>query len=86
MIGSAFQKTPDEDSPSRKEGNPYLTNMFREKDLMRASSSYHRLDKSQHFNQNKAFALTIINDLKQKKRQQAYEEKVQTRSILDQDQ
>ena len=52
--------------------------MFREKDLMIASASYHRLDKNQHFNQNKAFAMTIINDLKQKKRQREYDNRMGT--------
>ena len=53
-----------EESPYKKENNPYITTMFREKDLLVATSSYHRLDKNQHFNHNKAFAMTIINDLK----------------------
>ena len=53
--------------------------MFREKDLMHASNTYHRLDKNQHFNQNKAFAMTIINDLKQRKRQDEYDDKLGTK-------
>ena len=65
-----------DESPYRKEHNPYITTMFREKDLLVATSSYHRLDKNQHFNQNKAFAMTIINDLKQKKRQSEYDSRV----------
>ena len=68
QVGSAYTKTLYEQSPTSKGSNPYLTTMYREKDLMRASSSYHRLDKSQNFNSNKAFAMTVINDLKQKQR------------------
>lgn len=41
-----------------------------------ASNAYHRLDKSQNFMGNKAFAQTILNDLKQKKRQVEYEKKL----------
>ena len=51
-----------------------------------ASNAYHRLDKSQNFMGNKAFAQTIINDLKQKKRQVEYEKKlgVNEESVTDQ--
>ena len=38
--------------------------MYREGDLLSATNAYHKLDKCQNFNGNKAFALTIINDLK----------------------
>jgi len=38
--------------------------MYKEKELFSASNAYHRLDKSQNFMGNKAFAQTIINDLK----------------------
>ena len=34
-----------------------------------ASNAYHRLDKSQNFMGNKAYAQTIINDMKQRQRQ-----------------
>ena len=46
--------------------NPYLQGMYREGDLLSATNAYHKLDKCQNFNGNKAFALTIINDLKQR--------------------
>ena len=36
--------------------NPYLSTMFKEKDLLSASNAYHRLDKSQHFLHNRAYA------------------------------
>lgn len=45
-------------------GNPYLASMYKENDLLTASMAYHRFDKSQNFNTNKAYAQTIINDLK----------------------
>ena len=46
--------------------NPYISDIYKEKDLLTASNAYHRLDRSQNFMVNKAFAHTIINDLKQK--------------------
>ena len=49
--------------------NPYISDMYKEKDLLMASNAYHRLDKSQNFMGNKAYAQTIINDMKQRQRQ-----------------
>ena len=51
-----------------KKPNPYISFMFKENEFLQASNAYHRLDKSQNFLENKAFAQTILNDLKQKKR------------------
>lgn len=50
--------------------------MYKEKDLLAASNAYHRLDKSQNFNSNKAFAQTIISDLKQKQRQKEFQKRL----------
>ena len=50
--------------------------MYKEKELFTASNAYHRLDKSQNFMGNKAFAQTIINDIKQKQRQNEFENKI----------
>jgi len=50
--------------------------MYKEKELLAASNAYHRLDKSQNFNCNKAFAQTIISDLKQKQRQEEFERRL----------
>ena len=44
--------------------NPYLSSMYKEKELLSASNAYHRLDKSNHIYHNKAYAQTILNDLK----------------------
>lgn len=41
-----------------------------------ASNAYHRLDKSQNFMGNKAFAQTIINDLKQRQRQTEFQRRM----------
>ena len=49
---------------SAKNPNPYISDIYKEKDLLMASNAYHRLDRSQNFMVNKAFAHTIINDLK----------------------
>ena len=57
--------------------------MFRETDLMYASNTYHRLDKSGNFNQNKAFAMTIINDLKARARQDEYATKIGNQQQID---
>lgn len=46
--------------------NPYISDMFKEKELLTASNAYHRLDKNQNFMGNKAFAQTILNDVKSK--------------------
>ena len=61
---------------SNKTGNPYISDMYKESELLVASNAYHRLDKSQNFMGNKAFAQTIINDLKQKQRQNEFETKL----------
>lgn len=51
-----------------KVGNPYISSIYKENELLTASNAYHRLDKNQNFLGNKAFACTIINDLKQRQR------------------
>ena len=50
--------------------------MYKEQELLQASSAYHRLDKSQNFIGNKAFAQTIINDLKQRQRNTEFKKRV----------
>ena len=42
--------------------------MFREKDLLSASNAYLKLDSTKNFSNNKAFAHTVLNDLKQRQR------------------
>lgn len=56
--------------------NPYISDIFKEGELLTASNAYHRLDKSQNFNCNKAFAHTILNDLKQRQRQNEFEKRL----------
>ena len=48
--------------------NPYMSDMYRENELLSASNAYHRLDSQQNVFSNKAYALTVINDLKTRKR------------------
>ena len=61
---------------TKASSNPYISDMYKEKALFTASNAYHRLDKSQNFMGNKAFAQTIINDIKQKQRQNEFENKI----------
>lgn len=56
--------------------NPYISDIFKEGEFLTASNAYHRLDKSQNFYCNKAFAHTILNDLKQKQRQAEFERRL----------
>jgi len=63
-------------SNHHKASNPYISHIFKENELLTASNAYHRLDKSQNFLANKAFACTIINDLKQRQRQDEFEKRV----------
>mmetsp|Transcript_38710 Transcript_38710/g.50707 ORF Transcript_38710/g.50707 Transcript_38710/m.50707 type:complete len:117 (+) Transcript_38710:357-707(+) len=56
--------------------------MYKEKDLLTATNAYHRLDKCQNVVSNKAFAMTIINDLKQRLRQDEFEKRL---GVLDED-
>jgi hypothetical protein len=42
--------------------NPYLATAFNEQSLFSAMNEYHKLDKSNNVNQNKAFAKTIFSD------------------------
>ena len=51
--------------------------MYKEKELLSASNAYHRLDKSNHIFHNKAYAQTILNDLKKKKRDAELAEKME---------
>ena len=71
-----FKTTREPDVRSNKGGNPYLSNIFKENELLTASNAYHRLDKNQNFLGNKAFACTIINDLKQRQRQEEFEKRI----------
>ena len=57
-------KKKQSQGPFRTKLNPYLSNMYKEGELLTASNAYHRLDKNQHFFQNKAYAQTILNDLR----------------------
>lgn len=64
-------------STQKPQINPYLSTMFKEKDLLSASNAYHRLDKSQHFLHNRAYAQTILNDLKRKNRINEFADKME---------
>ena len=57
--------------------NPYLSSMFKERDLFSASNAYHRLDKSNHILHNKSYAQTILNDLKRQKRANDFADKLE---------
>lgn len=52
--------------------NPYRLNMFTESSLINATNNYHKLDKQQNMQENKAFALTALNNLKQSQRNAVY--------------
>ena len=63
--------------------NPYLSDTFKEREFFLASNAYHRLDKSQNFLGNKAFATTVINELKQRQRQSEYQRRLGTEADKD---
>ena len=53
--------------------NPYRMQMFTEGGLHKATNQYHRFDKQQNAAENKAFALTALNNIKQAQRQAVYD-------------
>lgn len=55
-------------SKTQRKRNPYAPKMFTEKTFFGAMNEYHKFDKMQHAPQNKTFAVTVLNDARQRNR------------------
>lgn len=51
--------------------------MFTEGGLHKATIQYHRFDKQQNIAENKAFAMTALNNIKQNQRKAAYDTQIE---------
>lgn len=66
-----FETIPEEDKGAQtlRKSNPYAQRMFTEKTFFGAMNEYHKFDKMQHAQVNKTFAVTVLNDARQRNRQ-----------------
>lgn len=56
--------------------NPYLANMYTDRNLFAGMNQYHKLDKMGNINQNKAFAQTIFNEQVSKVSQHKFDQAI----------